>query len=105
MHDRACYVCVQVHADAMIDMINGGRDEDEDEVEEDEDDDEEEDDEDTDSATDDVLTEGVIDRATDEVEGADAIDPATGKKKKHKGTQRSCWKGKKMNVWWTLGRP
>ena len=57
-------MCVQVHADAMNDMINGGRDEDEDEVEEDEDDDEEEDDEDVDLATDDVVTEGVIDPAT-----------------------------------------
>ena len=35
------YVCMQVHADAMNDMINGGGDEDEDEGEEDEDDDNE----------------------------------------------------------------
>ena len=55
------YVCVQVHADAMNDMINGGGDEDKDEDEDDEDDEEEEDD------------DNDVDPATDEVEGAGDI--------------------------------
>ena len=61
----AFYVCVQVHADAMSDMINGGGDEDEDE--DDDEDEGEDDDDDVDPDTDDVVTEGVIDPATGEV--------------------------------------